>query len=153
MPGIRLLAVVLSGIFVSGCDVDVQTDAQQGVDRVAEAEKIKALEREWSDLFGARNLDGITALLSRETVLLSPGSTPVTGVNAVRSATEQMMADDSVEVSWSSTKAFVAPSGDMAFDYGVAKTVNPDGSVAEGSYLVVWVKEDGVWKIAADMFN
>lgn len=153
MPGIRLLAVVLLGIVFSGCEVDVQTDATQAVDLAAEAEKIKTLEREWSDLFGARDLEGITALLSQETVLLPPGTMPVTGVSAVRSATEQMLLDDSVEISWSSTAAFVAPSGDMAYDYGVAKTVNADGSVVEGSYLVVWVREDGAWKIAADMFN
>lgn len=153
MSSIRLLAVMWLGIIFSGCGVDVQIDAPQGVDLAAEAEKIKALEREWSNLYGARDLEGITALLSNGTVLLPPGTTPVTGVGAVRSATEQMLADDSVDVSWSSTAAFVAPSGDMAYDYGVAKTTNPDGSVVEGSYLVVWVKEDGAWKIAADMFN
>ena len=149
----RQLAAVSLGILVSGCEIDVQTDAPPGIDVVAEAEEIKALEKEWSDLYVAGDLEGITALLSRDTVLLPPGATPVTGVSAVRSATEEMLSDDSVEVSWSSTAAFVAPSGEMAYDYGVAKTVNPDGSVVEGSYLVVWVKEDGKWKIAADMFN
>ena len=81
-----------------------------------------------------------------------PGSTPIVGADNVIRATRDMMASDD-EVSWSSDHAYVAPSGDMAFDYGTATTRLADGSVVEGHYLVVWVREDGRWKVAADMFN
>lgn len=56
-------------------------------------------------------------------------------------------------VSWRSDFALIAPSGDMAYDYGTASTKSADGSIVEGHYLVVWVKENGEWKVAADMFN
>lgn len=58
-----------------------------------------------------------------------------------------------VLVSWKSEAAFVSSSGDMAYDYGRATTELADGTVIMGSYLVVWTKENGEWKVAADIFN
>ena len=64
-----------------------------------------------------------------------------------------MAAAEGLEVSWESTAAFVSPDGNMAYDYGTTSMTLPDGSVEPGKYLVVWVKADGEWKVAADMFN
>jgi len=122
------------------------------VDQAAEAAKIAQLEIDWSDKFGAGDVDGFASMLAQETVLIVPGFDPVVGIDDIRAATEEMLELDE-ETSWKSDFAFVAPSGDMAYDYGTATSVYPDGSVAEGLYLVVWVKEGGEWKIAADMFN
>jgi hypothetical protein len=41
----------------------------------------------------------------------------------------------------------------MAYDYGTATTRMADGTETTGQYLVVWVKENGEWRVAADMFN
>lgn len=62
-------------------------------------------------------------------------------------------ATDGMSVSWEPQAVFVSSSGDMAYDYGRARTTLADGTVVEGSYLVVWTKEDGEWKVAADIFN
>ena len=90
--------------------------------------------------------------MAQNSVLIMPGSAPVVGVESIRQATQTMLESDD-EVSWRSDLAFVAPSGDMAYDYGTATTTLADGSIVEGYYLVVWVKENGEWKVAADMFN
>ena len=121
-------------------------------DAAAEKTVIAQLETDWSDKFGARDLDGITALLAKDTVLIMPGSKPIVGADDVRAATEAMLKSDDA-VSWKSDFASVAPSGDMAYDYGTVTTKLADGSIIQGQYLVVWVKEDGQWKVAADMFN
>ena len=113
---------------------------------------ISKLETEWSDKFGARDLDGITALLVKDTILIVPGSKPIVGAEDVRAATEAMLKSEDA-VSWKSDFALVAPSGDMAYDYGTATTKLANGSIVQGQYLVVWVKENGQWKVAADMFN
>jgi ketosteroid isomerase-like protein len=123
------------------------------VNIAAEQAAIMALEKEWSDMFVAGDLDGISAILAKDTVLLAPGEAPIVGANNVRAATQAMLASGDVEVSWISNAAFVAPGGDMAYDYGTATTKLTDGSVVEGQYLVVWIREDGKWKVAADMFN
>ena len=117
-----------------------------------EAETIMDLEAQWSDHFGARNLDAIMALMAEDTVVIMPGAPPLVGREAVRAATADMLASDA-EVSWKSDFAFVAPSGDMAYDYGTATTRMADGTETTGQYLVVWVKENGEWRVAADMFN
>ena len=90
--------------------------------------------------------------MAQDSVLIMPGSAPIVGVENVRIATQAMLDTDD-EVSWESDFAFVAPSGDMAYDYGTATTKRADGTSVEGYYLVVWVRENGNWKVAADMFN
>ncbi len=124
----------------------------EAIDTAAEVVAITQLESEWSEMFGARDLDGVAALMAQNTVLIMPGSEPIVGVDKVRAATEEMLKADG-EVSWASDFAFVAPSGDMAYDYGTATTKLADASIVKGKYLVVWVKEHDQWKIAAEMFN
>jgi ketosteroid isomerase-like protein len=121
-------------------------------DSVSNGDEIVALEGKWSSLFVARDLDGIMALMAENSVLIMPGTPPIVGTEDIRQATKAMLeAGDAV--SWKSDFAFIAPSGDMAYDYGTATTKSTDGSIIEGHYLVVWVKENGGWKVAADMFN
>ncbi len=134
---------------LAACNPSPETEA---TDTAAEALAITQLETEWSDMFGTRDLDGVVALMAKNTVLIMPGSEPIVGADNVRTATEEMFKSDD-EVSWVSDFAFVAHSGDMAYDYGTATTKLADGSIVNGQYLVVWVKEQGQWKVAADMFN
>lgn len=149
MEYFRTSLVLLLLAALAACDSSFESEA---IDTVAEVATITQLETEWSEMFGARDLDGITALMAQNTILIMPNSEPIVGVANVRAATEEMLkADD--EVSWTSDFAFVAPNGDMAYDYGTATTKLADGSVVKGKYLVVWIKEQGQWKIAAEMFN
>lgn len=156
-PASRLAAMVTLTITLSACDSGPQTDAEPAaVDFAAERETLMALERQWSGMYGEGDLDGIAELLANESVLLAPGLGPVIGRDSVVAATRRLMAAeaaDGMSVSWEPRAAFVSSSGDMAYDYGRATTTLADGSVVEGSYLVVWTKEDGEWKVAADIFN
>lgn len=114
------------------------------------------LERKWSDLYGQGDVEGIAELLAEESVLLVPGQPAAVGRESVLALTRKLLAAeaaDGVSVSWEPDTAFVSSSGDMAYDYGRAKTTLPDGSIMEGSYLVVWIKKNGEWKVAADIFN
>ena len=149
MRFIRIFPAVFLLTTIIGCSSSTPIMAR---DAVTEADAIAVLVTEWSNLYGARDLDGITALMAQNSVLIMPGSAPISGVESIRQATQAMLESDG-ETSWKSDFAFVAPSGDMAYDYGTATTKLADGSTAKGYYLVVWVKENGEWKIAADMFN
>lgn len=135
----------------SGQEVD-ETSLSGPVDPLAEAAVIKALESRWSEMYGAGDLEGILGLLAEDSVLIMPEAAPVVGIDAIRDATQQMLESED-EVSWTSDYARVSPSGDMAYDFGTAITTRPDGSTLRGQYLVVWVKEGGEWRVAADMFN
>lgn len=117
-----------------------------------EQSRIIELESKWSSMFGQRDLDGIMALMAQDSVLIMPGSEPVVGIEDIRRATSTMLSSED-QISWESDFAYVSSSGDMAYDYGTATTRLTDGSSVEGYYLVVWIKENGEWNVAADMFN
>jgi len=142
------LTITLLGVASSyGSDEEsVGAIAVSGGGEIAEREAM------WSDMFGSRDLAGIMALMASKSVLIMPELSPIIGVEGIRQATKVML-ESGDSVSWKSDFAFVAPSGDMAYDYGTATTKRADGSIVEGNYLVVWVKENGEWKVAADMFN
>lgn len=157
MPVLRLATMVVLTVVLSACDSDPQIDSEPvAVDLAAEGETLMALEREWSAMYGQRDLDGIAPLLASESVLLAPGLEAVIGRDSVVAATRALMSAedaDGMSVSWEPQAAFVSASGDMAYDYGQATTRLADGTVVEGSYLVVWTKENGEWRVAADIFN
>ena len=118
----------------------------------AEESRIADLESRWSGMFGERDLDGIMALMTQNSVLIVPGAEPIVGIEDIRRATETMLQSED-QVSWKSDFVYVSSSGDMAYDYGTATTKLADGSSIQGRYLVVWVKEDDKWKVMADIFN
>ena len=116
------------------------------------SKEIMELEAQWSSMFASGDINGVMALMASKSVLIMPGSPPITGAEKIRAATQAMLSSDDA-VTWKSDFAHVAPSGDMAYDYGTATTRTSDGKVVTGHYLVVWVREGDEWKVAADMFN
>lgn len=149
-------AVALSAVAVAmACTPPAAEETEPAVpavDVAAEAATIMNLEREWSAMFGAGDVDAIMNLHAADAVQLPPGGVPVVGDAALRAAWEGMAAVEGLEVMWESTAAIVSQDGNMAYDYGTTSMTTADGTVP-GKYLVVWVKVDGEWKVAADMFN
>lgn len=139
------------------CSADIQSDANLSeANHSKEQEALMTLEQEWSDMYGEGNIEGIAELLASESVILVPGEPPAVGRDSVLALTRELLAAEAangVSVSWKSEAAFVSSSGDMAYDYGRATTELANGTVIMGSYLVVWTKENGAWKVAADIFN
>ena len=148
----RYQQLCLTVTLLIGVSAHSLSEESVGAESVSNSDEIAALETKWSGMFAAKDLDGVMALMAENSVLIIPGSPPIVGTEDIRKATEAMLATDDT-VSWESDFAFIAPSGDMAYDYGTATTRNPDGSIIKGHYLVVWVKERDGWKVAADMFN
>ncbi|MEP4484983.1 MAG: nuclear transport factor 2 family protein [Halioglobus sp.] len=142
----------LAVMLVMGVSAHSLSEEPAKAESVSNSDEIVALESKWSNMFAAKDLDGVMGLMAENSVLIIPGSPPIVGLEGIRAATKAMLASDD-SVSWKSDFAFIAPSGDMAYDYGTAMTKSADGSIVEGHYLVVWVKESDGWKVAADMFN
>jgi len=157
MPILHCAFAVLLAAALGACNTDAQTDTRSaGFEPAAERDTLMALERKWSDMYGQGDVDGISELLARDSVLLAPGQSPAVGRDSVIEATRALLAADAADglsVSWEPQAAFISSSGDMAYDYGRATTTLADGTVVDGSYLVVWKKENGEWKAVADIFN
>jgi ketosteroid isomerase-like protein len=148
-----LAAAILAAPLLASCYADTGGTAQPAVDTAAEAQSIMALEREWSSKFGEGDIDYIMSIHSANAVQMPPESELVAGAEALRAAWQGMIDTPGLSASWEPTEAHVSSSGDMAYDFGTATLTTPDGNVQAMKYLVVWVREDGEWKVAVDMFN
>lgn len=152
---VRLMVAALAVVVVAGCETSDRTPSSGAatVDTAAERATIQQLETEWSNRFTAGDVDWIVDLHTADAVQLPPGAPLVQGREALRAAWQGLVDTEGLGLSWSSTEAFVSPDGQMAYDHGTAELTTPDGAVHDMKYLVVWVREDGEWKVAADMFN
>ena len=150
--GKYLLVAPFAALLVTtlgGCGDAAQAPA---VDVMAEAETIKELDREWARRYADRDMDWIAAIQMEDAVLLAPGGDRLDGREAVRAAWEDMP-NIFPQATWEPVMVRVASSGDMAYVYGTAVGTTPDGTEIPMKYLETWVKVDGEWKVAADMFN
>jgi hypothetical protein len=60
--------------------------------------------------------------------------------------------DTSTVLSWAPIAGAVSADGKMGWTDGAWKQVSPKG-VATGHYVTVWIKQDGQWKMQADIGN
>ncbi len=122
-------------------------------DAAAEAQVIMALERQWSQRLLADDVDWIVDLHAEDAWQLPPNAEPIVGHEALRAAWEAMALTEGLEITWETSLAKVSAAGDMAYDLGSATITTPDGLSQPAKYLVVWVRQGGRWKVAADMFS
>lgn len=118
-----------------------------------ESNVIMALERQWCTKLQEKDIDWIVNLFADEGCQFPPNAEPVVGSKALRAAWEAMANAEGLEVSWEPAEAHVSASGDMAYDFGSGTITTPDGWAQDAKYVVVWVRQDGEWKVAVDMFN
>lgn len=86
-------------------------------------------------------------------VILRPNSMPIVGNEAVTSLLLETN-DSTFELTWEPLHARAALSGDLGYTYGIftmqAKSMD---LVRKGTYVSIWVKENGQWKFALDTGN
>ncbi|MEE8474418.1 MAG: DUF4440 domain-containing protein [Myxococcota bacterium] len=143
MKGKEIGTILVALMLALGC-------AESAVS-VDDAGAIMALEREWSDRFGAKDVDWIVGLHWEDARQLPPGAPPVVGSEAIRAAWQAMADTEGLTLKWEPT--FAKVSGDLAYDVGKGVLTTADGTATPVKYLVVWERRDGRWKIAVDMFS
>lgn len=115
--------------------------------------EIMELEREWCRRVQSGDVDWVVDHFAENGLQFPPGSGVVSGKENLREAWKALAQTEGFELSWAPTEAHVSASNDMAYVHGAAKIKTPDGAVQAAKYVIVWVKEGGEWKIAADIFN
>ncbi len=148
-----LLVFLLSPIWACNSPEEPVVTPRPTLDVAAEAELIMDLQRSWATDFAEGDIEGIMSYHATNAIQMPPEAPPVVGAEAIRAAWQGMLDTEGLELTWGPTEAIVAPSGDMAYDYGTATMTTPDGVVSPMKYVVVWVREGGEWKVAVDMFN
>jgi ketosteroid isomerase-like protein len=86
---------------------------------------------------------------------LWPGVAPVVGRDSVRAVLERRAAErPGLAWRWQTTEARVARSGDLGVTWGGYEARRADGAIAEmGTYLRLWGREDGGWRVLLDAIN
>ena len=139
----RKIIVFCGVLLLMGCSQQPQsTDS---------AETIKALEQQWSDAAGAKNIDWIMDHHWDDARQMASGAPAIVGADAVRAAWVEMLETQDLHLEWSSD--FAKVSGDLAYDYGRGVITAPDGTTTNAKYVVVWERRDGEWKVIVDMFS
>lgn len=141
------------GLFILG----FAAYAQQGskADLKAEENAIREISKNWLDLDRNNNVDGIVELFAEDGVLYRPDQEPVKGTEAIKKyLTEQREKNPKEVANWSTDRVDVANSGDLAVEYGNYNSENTGSSgneTASGTYVTVYKKDNGKWKIVADV--
>ena len=101
--------------------------------------------------FNGKDAAMLTNLYAEDAVVMPPGVEPVKGHEAIRAMWESL---DAATPTLALQTKDVMPAGDLAIETGSWSMTAPDGShVDHGSYLAVWKKTDGGWKMVRDTWN
>jgi uncharacterized protein (TIGR02246 family) len=143
-------------LLLAGCS---ETPTPPADTSAADLKAIKDGEIAWSADFASKDPDKIVSHYADDATLMKPDTPIVMGKDAIRKAVAQMYADKNLAVSFTTTTAQVAKSGDLAYTqgtYSMTRTNPKTKKVVEekGKYLTVYKKQsDGTWKAIEDIDN
>lgn len=153
-------SLLLPVAFLAACApskaADGDTARAARVDLAAEEKAIRDLDAQWASAVAAKDTARIAQLYATDGLYMAPNMQALGGRAGAQKGWGAMFALPGAALTFGPTRIVVAESGDMAYDIGTYTfSMNGrNGPVEEkGKYLVVWKKQDGQWKVAADMFN
>jgi len=112
---------------------------------------IDAANQKFMDALAAKDSTSVASMYSSEARLLPPNHAPVEGRDNIKNFWQGLieggllakLATDEVHTM-----------GDMAAEVGTFKIETADGKeVDNGKYIVLWIKENGKWKLHRDMWS
>ena len=130
--------------------IAVTASAAQG--QRADERAIRALSDQWQRDIAAQNVDAIVALHTSDAVVMMSHAPVARGSAAIRGIWSEAVKTPGLNLSWTPTKIEVV-SPTRAIEYGnyTESYDTPQGKGTDaGSYITVWHKVAGKWRIAAD---
>ena len=125
----------------------------------ADMQALKDNEAEWNKDYQSKDVEKLVAHYSDEAVLVTPGSAPFSGKEAIRAAMKEMVGDSALSLSFEAARVEVAKSGDLAYTEGAYTLIVTDPATKKpihdkGSYVTVYKKlADGTWKAVSDIVS
>lgn len=147
-------AALALAVVAAGC-VDESAQPLSETALAAEVQAIEALDEALSEAAMARDAARFASFFADDAVQLPPGAPPLEGRAAIEEAAAGFFAAGAT-LSFANTNARVAAMGDLATSRGTYawSLETADGVMRdEGSYIEVWQKVDGEWKIVEDIYN
>jgi|SRR5687767_10872681 len=159
------LLIVALLISIAACEQQQAEEAgtteetAAAVDPAAVEEHIRTSADRYEQAALAGDTETLASLYTADAILLPPGMPKAEGMDAVRSAYQQMYAGGNpTEASIDAETIVVAENGEMAYEVGSFRFAGPapDGTTMTdtGKYVAIWKPtEGGEWKIAVDIWN
>lgn len=146
-----ILAAAAMLALVAGC---AQKSEVSAVDLAAEEKAIWERSAEWLALAQAKDAAAIASTIFLPDAITVFEGVVRNGAAEIQAGMEKEYADmPDATIAWTTNSVKLASSGDMAWETG-AWTLDPDGAgeaaPISGSFVTVWSKVDGVWRVAAD---
>jgi uncharacterized protein (TIGR02246 family) len=126
------------------------------VDLRKEKEAIRSRITEWVAIVKTKDAKKVVQFYATDGRFLAPHAPMAQGRAQVAAAWDGLLKLPNVSLTFGPVLIEVAHSGEMAYDVGNYSLAfdGPHGRAKdEGKYVVVWKKEDGEWKAAADILN
>jgi uncharacterized protein (TIGR02246 family) len=115
--------------------------------------EIEAVNAQWVDFFNRGDFIGIASLFAEDATALPPGSTMVTGRDAIGAMWKNLAGQVSDPKLITLDVKPLGPSAAREIGTFSLKKKDPSALELTGKYLVVWEKVGNDWKLAADIWN
>jgi ketosteroid isomerase-like protein len=124
----------------------------------ANAKALVKLDDDWSKAAAARDVNKVASFYADDAIAYPPNEPAANGREAAKKVWAAYFAEPTFNISWKTTHAEVAKSGDLGFTSGTYEDSfkGPDGKMVseKGKYVCMWKKQkDGTWKAIHDIWN
>jgi ketosteroid isomerase-like protein len=149
-------AAMFAALFFNACSKP--QPAAPPDNRAADAAAVQKADADWSAAAQEHAADSWVAFYADDAVVLPPNDKMATSKDAIHKTIADLLALPGLSVSWQTTKAEAARSGDLAYTYGTYELTSNDAkgrpTTDHGKYSEVWKKQaDGNWKCIVDMWS
>lgn len=118
--------------------------------------RIRAIDKKWVAAVATKDPKVVVAFYAEDGAILPPGAPLAEGHDAIAKVWQGFFQLEDFSLTFAPLKIDVASNADMAYEIGTYSLSfrGDKGAVRDnGKYVVVWKKEKGAWKAAADIFN
>jgi len=133
----------------------IATVAQTAASQSKDERAIRALSDQWQRDVATQNIEAIAALQAPDAVFMMSHSPVLNGATAIRGAWGDLIKTPGLVLHWTPTKIEVA-SPTVATEYGTYTESydTPQGKGTDaGTYITIWHKINGKWRVAVDEAN
>ena len=147
---LRLLATGLAMLGLMACQPGKKADV---MDVAAEREAIHQAAALWINAYNARSADAIASVFSDDAWIIPPDSPAVIGQRAIRDFMNRVWTANKLQYVIGETDLEIT-SPATAWRAGRFEARNDAGAiVAKGSFIEIWGKLEGKWRMRRSIFN
>ena len=153
-----LAAAVAATLLLAGCAAKKEeppaAPAKPVIDVAAEEQVIRTRSGEWMNYMNAHDTASLANIYAPDVISIYDSNVTKGATSLTAGIDEELKANPKAVFNWTSDSVHVAESGDLAYETGtIYRDLDGVEGKAEGttgSFVTVWQKIDGNWRVVAD---